>query len=152
MKTKTFFMWRFLLFIQSASPFYRWPQKLAEQVPPWRPQLPGGSQLCLCAHWPLLMRALLLWWRGMWNQWIKWRPYNTWSMETTRAVMFTGAHTWRQDYWRPLQAVLKKNKQKKKKTFFYRPILSVDVTHIYCMPPPLTHLWGSTWSIRLCLM
>lgn len=32
----------------------RWPKKLAEQVSPRGPQLPGGSQLCFCAHWSLL--------------------------------------------------------------------------------------------------
>lgn len=32
----------------------RWPKKLAEQVPPGRPQLPGGGQLCVGAHRPLL--------------------------------------------------------------------------------------------------
>lgn len=38
--------------------FYcRWSQNLAEQISPWRPKLPGGCKLCVCAHWPLLKRA-----------------------------------------------------------------------------------------------
>lgn len=35
----------------------RWSQNLAEQISPWRPKLPGGCKLCVCAHWPLLKRA-----------------------------------------------------------------------------------------------
>lgn len=35
----------------------RWPQNLAEQISLWRPKLPGGCKLCVCAHWPLLKRA-----------------------------------------------------------------------------------------------
>lgn len=33
-----------------------WSQKLAEQFPARRPQLPGGSQLCVRAHRPLLRK------------------------------------------------------------------------------------------------
>lgn len=36
---------------------FRWSQNLAEQISPWRPKLPGGCKLCVCAHWPLLKRA-----------------------------------------------------------------------------------------------
>lgn len=35
----------------------RWSQNLAEQISPWRSELPGGCKLCVCAHWPLLKRA-----------------------------------------------------------------------------------------------
>lgn len=45
----------------------RWSKKLAEQVSHRRPQLPGGSQLCLCAHWPLLKKRQQVWCYRMWK-------------------------------------------------------------------------------------
>lgn len=35
----------------------RWSQELAEQISPWRSQLPSWSQLRVCAYWPFLRRA-----------------------------------------------------------------------------------------------
>lgn len=148
----------------------RWPKKLAEQVSPRGPQLPGGSQLCFCAHWSLLRTdqqgAMLLnvkpW--GDKNEedghtrthtysiythtHTRWqmqhkhtRTYTTWwSMKKTQSVLFTAPT----DEGETLMIV----------TSWSLNFLSPRV-EVLMWTEPVMHApchWGLTLYIRQCLM
>lgn len=85
----------------------RWPKKLAEQVSPRRPQLPGGSQLRFCAHRPLLRTdgaagVMLLNVKPCGMKWRRWI-----HIHSHRCTPNTHTHTLHDGVWRrPSQCCL----------------------------------------------
>lgn len=64
------------------------PQKLAEQLSARRSQLPGGGQLCVRAHRPLLRRAVPRRGADAWR-WTPWQRSTLLGIKKTQSVPFT---------------------------------------------------------------